>query len=302
MKFDCVIMNPPYSKNLHLKILEQAVKQLKDDDSVAVNLSPIRWLEDPLVFFKTNTDYKKFKMTVANHILDLDVLNVNDAEKIFNIGLPFNLGVYILSKNDSFFNLKNKLFSDSKFKVFFKIIEKIIDNGIQLNPHIELTVPYKVSLIFSLFTGGCNGRLTNYNGNVFGDHEFEHLCYVDNKNLKTGQTYYEYRKSICWGNNKPKDKNTILVFDSLSTAKNFYKSVNTLCHRFISRISQVDINIHPKYLPWLGDIINPRTGLKGYESEWTNEDLYQYFDITSEEQKVIEDAMKQYKRDVGPRS
>ena len=28
MKFDCIIMNPPYQKNLHLKILAEAIKHL----------------------------------------------------------------------------------------------------------------------------------------------------------------------------------------------------------------------------------------------------------------------------------
>ena len=45
----------------------------------------------------------------------------------------------------------------------------------------------------------------------------------------------------------------------------------------------------------MGDAINPRTGLKGYLSDWTDEDFYQYFNITSEEQKIIEDTMAQYK-------
>ena len=47
-------------------------------------------------------------------------------------------------------------------------------------------------------------------------------------------------------------------------------------------------------VPWLGDSVNPRTVLKGYQSEWTDADLYKFFDITPEEQKVIEDTMAKY--------
>ena len=36
MKFDCIIMNPPYQRNLHLKILAEAIKHLKDD-GICVN-------------------------------------------------------------------------------------------------------------------------------------------------------------------------------------------------------------------------------------------------------------------------
>lgn len=42
------------------------------------------------------------------------------------------------------------------------------------------------------------------------------------------------------------------------------------------------------------DGINPRTGLKGYEGEWTDEDFYEYFNITEDEQKEIVETMKPY--------
>ena len=45
MKFDCIIMNPPYQRNLHLKILAEAIKHLKDDGT-CVNLSPCDYLTD----------------------------------------------------------------------------------------------------------------------------------------------------------------------------------------------------------------------------------------------------------------
>ena len=52
MNFDHIIMNPPYDKNLHLKILQEAIKHSDD----VVNLSPIRWLQDPLAEYKKNSD------------------------------------------------------------------------------------------------------------------------------------------------------------------------------------------------------------------------------------------------------
>lgn len=43
MKFDCIVMNPPYCKNLHLKILAEAIKHLKDDGKI-ISLQPIdKW-------------------------------------------------------------------------------------------------------------------------------------------------------------------------------------------------------------------------------------------------------------------
>ena len=51
-----IIMNPPYNRNLHLKILQEAMKH---GDEI-VNLSPIRWLQDPLAEYKKNSDWFRF--------------------------------------------------------------------------------------------------------------------------------------------------------------------------------------------------------------------------------------------------
>ena len=51
MTYDFILMNPPYDKNLHLKIVEQSIPMLTDD-GILVNLSPVRWLQDPLAKYK----------------------------------------------------------------------------------------------------------------------------------------------------------------------------------------------------------------------------------------------------------
>ena len=44
----------------------------------------------------------------------------------------------------------------------------------------------------------------------------------------------------------------------------------------------------------MGDAINPRTGKKGYESEWTDDDFVRYFNITPEEYNIINKTMEKY--------
>ena len=61
MKFDHIIMNPPYCKNLHLKILNEAIHH--SDDVVCIH--PARWLEDALWKEKPQSDRKKF-----SHLVD----------------------------------------------------------------------------------------------------------------------------------------------------------------------------------------------------------------------------------------
>ena len=47
-------------------------------------------------------------------------------------------------------------------------------------------------------------------------------------------------------------------------------------------------------VPFLGDAINPRTGLKGYKGEWTDDDFVRYFNITPDEYNIIKKTMEKY--------
>lgn len=88
-----VIMNPPYNYNLHLKILRK-IMQYSDE---IVNLSPIRWLQDPLAEYKKNSDYKKFE-DVRSHIESLDIIDSSEANNAFGINFG-DLGIYYITEN-----------------------------------------------------------------------------------------------------------------------------------------------------------------------------------------------------------
>ena len=64
--------------------------------------------------------------------------------------------------------------------------------------------------------------------------------------------------------------------------------------RYIYDATVVDVHVHSEFLPFLGNIVNSRTGLKGYQGEWTDEDLALYFGITPEEQEEIERTIEKY--------
>ena len=70
MKFDHIIMNPPFCRNLHLKVLSESVKH--SDDVICIH--PVRWLEDVLWHDKSNSERKKFNHLV-NHICDVSLLD-----------------------------------------------------------------------------------------------------------------------------------------------------------------------------------------------------------------------------------
>ena len=130
-------MNPPYSGNLHLKILSKIISEYPNAE--VVNLSPIRWLQDPLAEYKKNSDFKKFE-DIIRRIKNLEVVPASYAEKLFNIGLPFNLGIYHITKDGGW---DNKLLWKHQF--FF---DKVIKNIINLYKTIEFeTIPSPNSII-----------------------------------------------------------------------------------------------------------------------------------------------------------
>ncbi len=116
MNFDHIIMNPPYSGNLHLKILREAMKHSDD----IVNLSPIRWLQDPLADRKENTDYKRFA-DIREHIDDLYVISQAEAFACFGV-YANQLGIYHIKPNAKGYVLDKSFVNKilSKTEKFYK--------------------------------------------------------------------------------------------------------------------------------------------------------------------------------------
>ena len=52
--------------------------------------------------------------------------------------------------------------------------------------------------------------------------------------------------------------------------------------------------LSPLQVFWLGNMTNPRTNLMGYKSEWTNDDLYQVFKVSTEDKALIKETLEQF--------
>ena len=116
-------MNPPYQRNLHLKVLAEAIKRLKDDNSTCVNLSPVRWLQDSLAIYKAGSDYKKFENTISKHIQSIDLFDAKLAQQLFNSAQYENIGIYVCSLVGGYDYTKMMKFNcQVKQKVFDNVI------------------------------------------------------------------------------------------------------------------------------------------------------------------------------------
>jgi hypothetical protein len=279
MKFDCIVMNPPYSRNLHLKILAEAIKHLKDDGT-CVNLSPIRWLQDPLAKYKKTSDLKRFEESVAKHIESLETFDTNVISQVFDGGIPSS-AIYVV-KQKTLSNLYKTKFDDS-------IIDKIYSMTLTrctFDSNMYDGARVKISPICGYGTSGNHSDGKEYLRSLG-----KLICFVDG--LKDGKPWYSFYAH----NGATKIQKAIpysIKFNSINEANNFILSYELKLAKYYTHQVKRDVNVSPETIFWLGDAINPRTGKKGYTSEWTNDDLYKFFNITSAEQKVIEETMAKY--------
>lgn len=120
MIFDIAIMNPPYDGNLHLQIIEC----IQHNVVKIVNISPIRWLEDPLARYKPKSDYNIFKDIISEKIESLNVIDTETANKIFGIDW-YDLGISVIGEGGFDYNKFNN--NDFVNKFVAKCSKTIMD-------------------------------------------------------------------------------------------------------------------------------------------------------------------------------
>lgn len=259
--FDKTLMNPPYDKSLHLKILEETLNHITKTGKI-VNLSPIRWLQDPLAEYKQGTDFKRFE-NIRKHIENIDIIDTTTAKKLFNAGIDFDLGIYSMSSKEL------KVFGCLRQnKILDKVYAVIKKNNIKLLSDVEK----KESSSFSLKMPYIHGHNGTADFIEVISPQYDIAC----NSAKTG---------MC---------NTFIFNKNENERKHLFKSFFTNFYKYLNLQTKSSMRVVHE-LPFMGDCINPRTCLKGYESEWTDQDFYKFFNLTPEEIATIETTMKDYK-------
>ena len=275
MKYDICLINPPYSRSLHLKFLE---KTIKIADKV-VSIQPTRWLEDKVAIYKKNSDYNKYKESIAKYIKDLEIITAEESENKFDAGFGYNLGIYLCDKNGGY-DIDKLTHNDIVNKVF----EKMDDN---IGDHIEFSEPKK-SIVVSLITGGDNGR-NKVIDLYFQKYDYDRYIYdADGKRLDNGLTFKQNREKTAWGNVKVRGEQTNIKFNNVDECINFFNYTRTYLFRYIFNQITSDVHVQAKFLPFMKD----------YSRPWTNKRLYNYFNITNKEQKYIEEYIDKIEADI----
>lgn len=271
-------MNPPYSGNLHISILSSAINNYTD---VCINLSPVRWLQDVLAEYKQGTDWKKFE-NVRKQINKLDVITASDANECFNIGAACDLGIYKLTSTGGF-NCKD---------LHDKIIDKILESGMIGVPFTRYNKsdhkkPYFVIKNFSgVHPERKNGKFLTCilkNPKLYG------IFINDQFNGKTPCQIMNDDVHVTQG----KLDEIRIVESEPDEIENLYNFLQLDFVGYCVMKVTIDPPVHPQFTPYVGNILNPRTGLLGYKSDWTNDDLCRVYGISNEEwnhmKKCIQD-------------
>lgn len=121
MKFDLTIMNPPYSGNLHLKILERVIPACTE----VANISPTGYLDDiAAVRGWKNTTFQRFETSVAKHIKRYHRISPGEANTLLGIGTFTSNSITIYDNGEH--KLYKEICYEGKLKSFFdKVIVKV---------------------------------------------------------------------------------------------------------------------------------------------------------------------------------
>lgn len=265
-----IIMNPPYKKDLHLKILDAMLQSFPKAD--IINISPNRWLKDPLAKNKKSSYWNRFP-NVRKHILDIYDIPVDEANRYFGIDSFLDLGIYVLRGDtetelnlDDYWKLDR---SKEEVSIYEKVCLRSLNTS-NLHNVVEKNKREGIRVLIGDIAGN-RGNLPIY----------KDLSYVvdglkDGKDWTLCKNNGGYEKGL--GSAIPLS----IKFETETEAQNFYDSYKTGFLRYICDVSVQQQNIQLQVLPFLPDYTRP----------WTDEELYEYFGLTDEEINTIENFFK----------
>ena len=281
MKFDHIIMNPPYKRDLHLKILTECTKHLKEDGDI-VNLSPARWIMDPLAKYKKNSDYYKYNSTLKK-VESVGILSNVEASKMFSIGIVSDLGIYHLAADDV----------DAVDAASDPIVDRVMETGMVGVP-VKKLGDCKSKAFFFLSTLGSTGGRERVPDTILRCPSYG--VFVDG--LYNGKTPKQIQESnVHVTQSGDISQWPVLGFPTEEEASNAYAYFKSKLMRYWKLHCDTANCVCFSYYPWLGDVANPRTGLIGFKSDWTDSDIYKLYGITDSMVELMEPRLASYDKD-----
>lgn len=270
-----IIQNPPYDRNLHLKILDKIENCFFNSD--IVSLQPIDWLMTP---YKSGTksQFKNLYFSVSYVGKLRDFFEGTD-------NATYHLGIYekhlgtSSTYNDftyNFVTLKNDdVFLPSTFvRSFSEKMKSCNDNLSNHTKFGEINASSKYTIVLPKLLGNAGQeRVTSL---FIKGSRWDKIFYHGECN---GKTPSETKKRL--SNVQNYTNFDYIEFDTKEEAKNWIAFSNTKTIRMAQGIQCVDSRRRTTFTPFMPTYTHP----------WTDEDLYKYFNFTQDEINMIETEM-----------
>ena len=264
-----IIMNPPYDGSLHLKILDKVIKAAPNAE--IVNLSPIRWLQDPLAEYKKSSDWFRFS-DIRKHIESVDVVKAEEATQVFTAAITMDLGIY---------HITNKGGWQSPYRN--NIIDKVVKFNMPTPTSTVKTVNKPYFCLVTTLDGAHKERKNAPKQVDFIRREHWYGRYYETSTMKSdnGFTLDENKKRNVMSTVGNPETWDVVEFDTKEECINYVNYTKTKFFRYLYVNERVDVNIYPKFLPFMPTYTHP----------WTDEQLYEYFGLTEDEIQEIEETL-----------
>ena len=226
-KFDIVLMNPPYDRDMHLKFIDKCINICEK----LVNISPGGFINN-IGMYNTKT---KLTQNIIKHLKDVEFIDVEKSNKYFGLG-------------------KNGI----KSELHIGLYEHDYNGG---KPHINK----EINEIYKKIRYTCKTNLRNHfiNKEKFGKYGIR----IYRMHYDRNTPYYDI--IICTQGKAVEG----IDFKTENEKNNFIKSIHTWVYEFMFKLEDTN----PAHLPYLDD----------YTHEWTDEKLYELFNITEKEKNII---------------
>ena len=274
-RFSVCVMNPPYGK-LHLPFLEETLKICEN----VITIQPCGFLENTL-----SNNYKKYKETIINKIVDADIIPMMKARDVFNINISEDVMI-------AHCNAKN----NEEYKIISPICLNIIKKILPYTKEHKLSDMIEIDKI-----DGHRVKAGVYNSLVFGgrgsDNETRRQpCgYIDGRRPHLdGYNEGEDKKYIgkwfkdCYAKGGPKNSKQFdnlrasIKFNTREEALNFQKSCDT---EFCKNWNFIMLSKNYCIVP------------PSFDKVWTNEDYCKFFKLTDEESQLMCQKIYDYRKE-----
>lgn len=248
-KFDVAIMNPPYDRNLHLKILAAVIPHAEK----TVNISPVRWLQDPFAPYSTRSDYSKFKESISKKIESLDVIPAKEASRLFGASFTMNLGIYVCSDKGGYDYQHND-------PLVTKIVEKTMESS---------WVPYSPKKFYQGLIEHKNFSIDIAPIRINDTNEIERImCKTYEAQCQTPPMNIETAYDNQGGH---------FEFDTEDERRNFYDCYQHPFMKWHCRLWKYNSHVYSSKIPYFSDYTHP----------WDYSDFFSWFGLTEDEQARV---------------